>query len=102
MLPCCRRQRLTMTPPCPPCLPSCQAMERCEAELKAEEAAKEQLCGELNMLVQQSATAQLDKFEQLKTQLDTLYRWGAARCDLCCCVPLCAMVMVAMCWGCCT
>jgi hypothetical protein len=49
-------------------------MERAEAELRGEEEAKERLCGELNMLVQQSATAQLDKFEQLKSQLDAMYR----------------------------
>ncbi|GFR45933.1 hypothetical protein Agub_g7395, partial [Astrephomene gubernaculifera] len=47
--------------------------ERLDAELKQEEAAKEQLCQELNMLVQQAARAQMDKLEQLKTQLESLY-----------------------------
>ncbi|EFJ48043.1 hypothetical protein VOLCADRAFT_91207 [Volvox carteri f. nagariensis] len=40
--------------------------DRLDAELKQEEAVKDQLCGELNTLVQQAAKAQLDKLEELK------------------------------------
>ncbi|KAG2451698.1 hypothetical protein HYH02_003478 [Chlamydomonas schloesseri] len=47
--------------------------ERLDAELKREEEAKDQLCGELNTLVQQAARAQLDKLEELKTHLESLY-----------------------------
>ncbi|KXZ52397.1 hypothetical protein GPECTOR_9g441 [Gonium pectorale] len=47
--------------------------ERLDAELKAEEAAKDQLCNELNTLVQQAARAQLDKLEELKNHLESLY-----------------------------
>ncbi|PNW71618.1 hypothetical protein CHLRE_16g661800v5 [Chlamydomonas reinhardtii] len=47
--------------------------ERLDAELKREEDAKDQLCGELNTLVQQAAKAQLDKLEELKTHLESLY-----------------------------
>ncbi|GLI71667.1 hypothetical protein VaNZ11_016947, partial [Volvox africanus] len=47
--------------------------ERLDAELKQEEAAKDQLCSELNTLVQQAAKAQLDKLEELKATLEGLY-----------------------------
>jgi hypothetical protein len=40
--------------------------------LAAEEASKEQLCQELNLLVQQSARGQLDKLEQLTQRLEAL------------------------------
>ncbi len=52
----------------PACCPpgSIQTYERLDAELKQEEAAKDQLCSELNTLVQQAAKAQLDKLEELK------------------------------------
>ena len=47
-----------------PCTAS-QLMEAAQEALAAEERSKEQLCQELNLLVQQSAHAQLDKLEQL-------------------------------------
>ncbi|KAG2493530.1 hypothetical protein HYH03_008344 [Edaphochlamys debaryana] len=50
--------------------------ERLDAELKKEEAVKDQLCDELNMLVQQAARAQMDKLEELKTHLEALYSGG--------------------------
>ena len=40
--------------------------------LAAEERIKDQLCQELNLLVQQSARSQLDKLEQLQTRLQSL------------------------------
>ena len=40
--------------------------------LAAEERTKEQLCAELNLLVQQSARGQVDKLEQLTQRLETL------------------------------
>ncbi|GFH08137.1 uncharacterized protein HaLaN_03052 [Haematococcus lacustris] len=44
-------------------------MLACEADLAREEAQKEQLCNELNVLVQQSATAHMAKLEELQNQL---------------------------------
>lgn len=49
-----------------------QVLEAVEVELKREEAVKDQLCSELNLLVQQSATAQLNKLDDLKRQLELL------------------------------
>lgn len=40
--------------------------EASEETLKAEELVKDRLCQELNMLVQQSAHAQLEKLEQVR------------------------------------
>ena len=40
--------------------------EATDEDLKEEDAAKERLCNELNMLVQQSAHAQLEKLEQVQ------------------------------------
>lgn len=51
-----------------------QVLASLEQELTREEAAKEQLCGELNLLVQQSATSQLAKLEELKNHLEQLNR----------------------------
>ena len=45
--------------------PSFQVFEATDEALKEEDAAKERLCSELNMLVQQSAHAQLEKLEQV-------------------------------------
>lgn len=47
-----------------------QVADAAEAGWQAAEAAKDQLCEELNMLVQQSVQAQLDKFEQLRSKLE--------------------------------
>lgn len=49
-----------------------QVFEAVEAELQREEAVKDHLCSELNLVVQQSATAELNKLEELKHQLLTL------------------------------
>ncbi|GMH44757.1 hypothetical protein BSKO_12709 [Bryopsis sp. KO-2023] len=43
-----------------------------EEELQTAEAVKEQLCSELNLVVQHSARAQLDKLEQLTDRLEKL------------------------------
>eukprot|EP01025_Chloroclados_australasicus_P036825 TRINITY_DN3749_c0_g1_i3.p2 TRINITY_DN3749_c0_g1~~TRINITY_DN3749_c0_g1_i3.p2 ORF type:complete len:283 (-),score=48.34 TRINITY_DN3749_c0_g1_i3:1612-2460(-) len=43
-----------------------------EAELKAEEGAKDALCQELNLLVHQSTKLQLDKLEQLTQRIESL------------------------------
>lgn len=51
---------------------SLQIAEAAEQELRAHERSKEQLCQELNLLVHQSATAELNKLEQLTKQLDNL------------------------------
>jgi len=40
--------------------------EATDEALKEEDAVKERLCNELNMLVQQSAHAQLEKLEQVQ------------------------------------
>lgn len=42
--------------------------EATDEALREEERAKERLCQELNMLVQQSASAQLEKLEQARTR----------------------------------
>ena len=42
-----------------------QVFEATDEALKEEDAIKERLCNELNMLVQQSAHAQLEKLEQV-------------------------------------
>lgn len=49
-----------------------QVAEQAEEVLKAHERSKEQLCQELNLLVHQSATAELNKLEQLAQQLESL------------------------------
>lgn len=46
--------------------------EATEAALREEEAKKDKLCQELNMLVQQSAHAQLERLEQLTSRMETL------------------------------
>eukprot|EP01026_Neomeris_dumetosa_P037686 TRINITY_DN3054_c0_g1_i5.p1 TRINITY_DN3054_c0_g1~~TRINITY_DN3054_c0_g1_i5.p1 ORF type:complete len:283 (-),score=41.99 TRINITY_DN3054_c0_g1_i5:215-1063(-) len=46
--------------------------EAAEADLKAEESVKEELCQELNLLVHQSAKLQLDKLEQLTQRIENL------------------------------
>ena len=56
------------------CILTLQAAEAATEVLAAEERAKEQLCQELNMLVQQSTHAQLDKLEQLTRRLELLNR----------------------------
>ena len=43
-----------------------QVFEAADETLKEEDAMKERLCNELNMLVQQSAHAQLEKLEQVQ------------------------------------
>jgi hypothetical protein len=43
--------------------------EASDETLKSEEAVKERLCQELNVLVQQSAHAQLEKLEQVSTSM---------------------------------
>ncbi len=43
-----------------------QVFEATDEALKEEDAIKERLCNELNMLVQQSAHAQLEKLEQVR------------------------------------
>lgn len=47
-------------------------MEAAESVLVDEEQAKDRLCQELNMLVHQSAHAQLEKLEQLTQRLELL------------------------------
>ncbi len=54
---------LTRPPPCS------QVFEATDEALKEEDAVKERLCSELNMLVQQSAHAQLEKLEQVQLHL---------------------------------
>lgn len=49
-----------------------KVVDQLNEELSIEEAAKDQLCEELNMLVQQSATAQMNKLEDLRRQLEAL------------------------------
>lgn len=49
-----------------------QVAEQAEEVLKWHESSKEQLCQELHLLVHQSATAELNKLEQLTKQLDQL------------------------------
>lgn len=49
-----------------------QIAEEAEEVLRSHERSKEQLCQELNLLVHQSATAELNKLEQLTQQLESL------------------------------
>ena len=49
-----------------------QIAEAAEETLKAEEAVKDRLCQELNLLVQQSAHAQLERLEQLTQRMELL------------------------------
>ncbi|KAL3158339.1 aci13 [Trebouxia sp. C0009 RCD-2024] len=49
-----------------------KAAEQAEESLRCQERSKEQLCQELHLLVHQSATAELNKLEQLTRQLDQL------------------------------
>ena len=53
-----------------------QAAEQAEDTLRGHERSKEQLCQELHLLVHQSATAELNKLEQLTKQLDQLNGYG--------------------------
>lgn len=64
-----------------PHLPLYQILEAAEADLKKEEDVKDQLCQELNLVVQQSAHAQLDKLEQLTSRLEALSGGAAASCN---------------------
>ena len=52
--------------------PKVQVFEAAEEALQLEERAKDQLCQELNLLVQQSAHAQIEKLEQLTQRLEYL------------------------------
>ena len=54
---------------CPECM---QIAEAAEETLKTEEAVKDRLCQELNLLVQQSAHAQLERLEQLTQRMELL------------------------------
>lgn len=49
-----------------------QIAEEAAEVLRSHERSKEQLCQELNLLVHQSATAELNKLEQLTQQLESL------------------------------
>ena len=49
-----------------------QVFEATEEALRVEERAKDQLCQELNMLVQQSAHAQIERLELLTQRLEFL------------------------------
>lgn len=49
-----------------------QVFEAAEEALKTEEQVKERLCQELNLLVQQSAHAQLEKLEQVRGPQDLM------------------------------
>ncbi|CAK0734975.1 hypothetical protein CVIRNUC_000510 [Coccomyxa viridis] len=51
-----------------------KVFEAADETLKEEDAVKERLCSELNMLVQQSAHAQLEKLEQLTARLERMNR----------------------------
>ena len=51
---------------------SAQVFESSEEALRTEERIKDQLCQELNLLVQQSAHAQIEKLEQLTQRLEYL------------------------------
>ena len=51
-----------------------QVAEAAEEALKAQEAAKDRLCQELNLLVQQSANAQLQRLEELTQKIEVLNR----------------------------
>ena len=51
-----------------------QIAESAEEVLRREEAKKDKLCQELNLLVQQSAHAQLERLEQLTQRMESLNR----------------------------
>ena len=51
-----------------------QVAEQAQEGLTSHERSKEQLCQELHLLVHQSATAELNKLEQLTKQLEQLNR----------------------------
>ncbi len=51
-----------------------QVAEQAQEVLTSHERSKEQLCQELHLLVHQSATAELNKLEQLTKQLEQLNR----------------------------
>ena len=51
-----------------------QVAEVAEEVLRGEEAKKDKLCQELNLLVQQSAHAQLERLEQLTHRMESLNR----------------------------
>ncbi len=51
-----------------------QVTEAAEEVLRGEEAKKDKLCQELNLLVQQSAHAQLERLEQLTHRMESLNR----------------------------
>ena len=56
--------------------------EAAEVALKAEDAVKERLCQELNLLVQQSAHAQLERLEQLTKRMELLNKGFMPETDL--------------------
>ncbi len=55
-------------------LTALQVAEQAQEVLTSHERSKEQLCQELHLLVHQSATAELNKLEQLTKQLEQLNR----------------------------
>ena len=55
-----------------------QVFEAADETLKEEDAVKERLCSELNMLVQQSAHAQLEKLEQVQHSPHVSADWVAS------------------------
>ena len=57
-----------------------QVFEATDEALKEEDAVKERLCNELNMLVQQSAHAQLEKLEQVTPSLPFPHILSACTC----------------------
>ncbi|CAL5225456.1 g8276 [Coccomyxa viridis] len=59
-----------------------KVFEATDEALKEEDAAKERLCSELNMLVQQSAHAQLEKLEQLTARLERMNQYVGRGHDL--------------------
>lgn len=55
-----------------------KAFEAATEALVAEEAAKNQLCNELSLLVQQANRSQLEKLQQLASRVDLLNNFGGA------------------------
>ena len=60
-----------------------QVFEAADETLKEEDAVKERLCSELNMLVQQSAHAQLEKLDEVQHCSAHFCRLGCLDCNGC-------------------
>ena len=71
-LPCRRTSPTTSCNSLADTFTAAQVFESTEEALRTEERIKDQLCQELNLLVQQSAHAQIEKLEQLTQRLEYL------------------------------